>query len=326
MHKTIVLWLALLSPWICNSLAAQTMTDTLWSVPELDGSIGFRPGSGIFSMTTSSSGFFPGDGFDVFLQEDDVVRDYLSFQLSDLSITDTLSIIQATIGIYQENALGNGRTGTYPIWNVAGGDTHFCVLDHIDYGGSLDLGDWTAGDPGDPQTLQTNIGIISSDTTTGYKVMDVTRYVQSDVANERIYNQYRMRFTIDTDWDHLGDFLILSSGNSILDDKPYLIVRYNVTGINQSTFGIRKEFELRENYPNPFNPITTIAYTINRSGKVELSVFDILGKKVKGLVNTRQPTGTYSIQFDGSDLPSGVYWYRLKFEDDVATKKMLLIR
>ncbi|NIR63152.1 MAG: hypothetical protein GWN61_03630, partial [candidate division Zixibacteria bacterium] len=66
MHKIIVIWLALLLP---PTLFAQTMTDTLWSVPQLDGEIAFRPVSGTFNMTTSSFGFFPGDGWDFFMEE-----------------------------------------------------------------------------------------------------------------------------------------------------------------------------------------------------------------------------------------------------------------
>lgn len=322
MRKIIVLWLVLLPP----ALLAQTMTDTLWSVPQLDGTICYRPGSGIFNMSTSSSALIPGDGFDVILGEEVFCRDYLSFDLGQLSNPDTSAIVNATIGIYQFTALGNEQLNTYPIWNVAGGDTHFCVLDHIDYGSSLDLGDWTAGDPGVPQTLHTNIGIISDNPVVEYKTMDVTHYVKEDIANGQIYNQYRIRFTIDTDWDHLGDLLGFSSGNSILSDKPYLVVSYHDTTAIVRSSTLPLNFQLSQNYPNPFNPVTTIAYTVNRSGKVELSAFDVLGRKVQELVNATQPAGAYSVQFDGSNLSSGIYWYRLKFKGRAAIKKMILIR
>ncbi|NIT56855.1 MAG: T9SS type A sorting domain-containing protein [Aliifodinibius sp.] len=322
MQKIIVLWLALLPP---PALVSQT-TDTLWSVPQLDGTICYRPGSGIYNMSTSSAGFFPGDGFDVILGEEVFCRDYLSFDLRQLSKPDTSAILNATIGIYQHDAIGNDLPNTYPIWNVPGGDTVFCILDHIDYGGSLDLGDWTAGDPGDPQTLQTNIGTISDDTTTGYKTMDITNYLKEDIALGRMYNQYRMRFPVNTDWDHLVDGLQFTSGNSILDDKPYLIVQYNITSIARTNSGNLNSFNLSQNYPNPFNPRTTISYTLDRSGMVELSVFDITGRKVQILVNARQFAGYYEVQFDGSFLSSGVYWYQLEFEDRIVTKKMVLIR
>ncbi|NIR63149.1 MAG: hypothetical protein GWN00_06840, partial [Aliifodinibius sp.] len=127
MHKIIVIWLALLLP---PALFGQTMTDTLWSVPQLDGGIDFRPGSGIFTMGTNASEMIPGDAFDVILGEEVYTREYLSFDLSQLSNPDTSKILNATIGIYQVGTFGNEQLNVYPIWNVAGGDTHFCVLDH----------------------------------------------------------------------------------------------------------------------------------------------------------------------------------------------------
>lgn len=316
-----IIFLLVLTPCI---LFSQGATDTLWSVPQLDGTICYRPGSGIFNMSTFSSGFSPGDGFDLILGEEVFCRDYLAFDLSSLSNSDSSSIIEIIIGIYQINAWGNDMPHTYPIWNMAGGDTHFCVLDHIDYGNSLDLGDWTAGDLGDPQTLHTNIGIISDNAVVEYKTMDVTQYIKEDIANGQIYNQYRMRFTIDTDFDGLGDLLDFRSGNSIVT-KPYLAILYNDTTTITSPLQVSLNFHLKQNYPNPFNPVTTIAYMLPKTGKVELTIFDLTGSTVQTLVNGLQPGGSYEVQFDGSNLSSGVYWYRLEYERQIITKKMILI-
>lgn len=85
-------------------------------------------------------------------------------------------------------------------------------------------------------------------------------------------------------------------------------------------------FALGQNYPNPFNPSTTISYQVASPSDVSLEVFDVLGRKVTTLVNSRQTAGTYSVNFNASRLSSGVYFYRLQAGTFVATKKMLLVK
>jgi len=86
------------------------------------------------------------------------------------------------------------------------------------------------------------------------------------------------------------------------------------------------EYNLYQNYPNPFNPITNIVYQIPKSGFVQLKVFDILGKEVAVLVNEVKPEGSYSVIFDASDLPSGIYIYSLRVNDFIQNNKMTLLK
>ena len=86
------------------------------------------------------------------------------------------------------------------------------------------------------------------------------------------------------------------------------------------------DYELMQNYPNPFNPITNIDYSIKEEGNVELIIYDVLGKVVEKLVDERKTAGNYSAQFDASKLSSGIYFYSLRVNDFVDTKKMLLIK
>lgn len=86
------------------------------------------------------------------------------------------------------------------------------------------------------------------------------------------------------------------------------------------------EFALFQNYPNPFNPSTEIRFNISEESNVKLVVFDILGNEVNILVNEIKQAGKYSVQLDGSLLPSGVYYYRIQANNFVATKKLLLIK
>ncbi len=86
------------------------------------------------------------------------------------------------------------------------------------------------------------------------------------------------------------------------------------------------EYSLSQNFPNPFNPSTTIKYSIVKDGFVSIKVYDILGREVKTLVNKNQAAGIYSINFNASDLPSGVYIYRINSGSFHQSKKMMILK
>jgi beta-glucuronidase len=85
-------------------------------------------------------------------------------------------------------------------------------------------------------------------------------------------------------------------------------------------------FTLQQNYPNPFNPNTAISFQLSAVSSVALRVFDVLGREVAVLVNEELPAGTHTLRWDGSGLPSGVYFYQLKAGSFHATKKMVLMK
>jgi hypothetical protein len=85
-------------------------------------------------------------------------------------------------------------------------------------------------------------------------------------------------------------------------------------------------FLLSQNYPNPFNPTTAISYQLSAAGNVTLTVFDVLGKEVAILVNEKKEAGEHTIQFNASDLSSGMYFYTLHAGNVVETKKMILMK
>ena len=84
--------------------------------------------------------------------------------------------------------------------------------------------------------------------------------------------------------------------------------------------------KIYQNYPNPFNPVTNIDFELPQSAFVELSVYDITGRKVQTLTNRQYRLGSYSIPFNAQGLSSGIYFYRLKIDEEVFTKKMTLVK
>ncbi len=85
-------------------------------------------------------------------------------------------------------------------------------------------------------------------------------------------------------------------------------------------------YSITQNYPNPFNPTTTLSYQLPKASNVVLKVYDVLGKEVIELVNENKSAGVYNVTFDASNLPSGVYIYKLQAGEFSSVKKMLLIK
>jgi hypothetical protein len=129
----------------------------------------------------------------------------------------------------------------------------------------------------------------------------------------------------------------LAAGNPVLTDgQSMYIALARATGTTENTLGtgtsvdraegVPTVYELSQNYPNPFNPTTTIRYSLPVSSNVTLSVFDVLGKEVATLVNGNIEAGVHSVQFNGADLSSGIYFYTLRAGSVVENKKMFLIK
>jgi hypothetical protein len=103
------------------------------------------------------------------------------------------------------------------------------------------------------------------------------------------------------------------------------ITRSQITGITDIS-EMPHEFRLEQNYPNPFNPVTSIRYALKESGFVTLTVYDVMGRKVRTLVNEVQSRGYQTVSFDASDLASGIYIYQLQAGDFTKTRHMMLVK
>ena len=94
----------------------------------------------------------------------------------------------------------------------------------------------------------------------------------------------------------------------------------------KSNSNILKEYKLYQNFPNPFNPNTAIEYFIPQNGLVQLTIYNVLGKKVNTLVDRYESGGIHHVNFNAANLPSGIYFYKLRVNDFLAVKKLMLIK
>ncbi len=107
-------------------------------------------------------------------------------------------------------------------------------------------------------------------------------------------------------------------------------VEYNpssTTGVdNRELEGVSSSFVLNQNFPNPFNPATTISFKLAKRGKVSLNVYNMIGEVVATLINEELNEGIYAVPFDGQELSSGTYFYRLQLGNQVQTRKLVLLK
>ena len=174
--------------------------------------------------------------------------------------------------------------------------------------------------------------------------------VEADLSHYEIWRKVLGSGCSEHDWQVIGT----SSTNSYIDYDYfyggscylYYKVRAKDVGNHYSNFSteisgrggiapkIREDgnentifnYFLSNNYPNPFNPSTAIDYSIMSTGLVTLKVYDIIGNEVASLVNEMQEAGSYTIKFDASNLPSGIYFYTLASGSFMNTKKLILLK
>jgi hypothetical protein len=120
----------------------------------------------------------------------------------------------------------------------------------------------------------------------------------------------------------IGNYIFIST----LDENVYRRQLSELTGIQPISQQVPSHFSLSQNYPNPFNPTTKFKIEIAKSSYTKLTVFDVLGREVATLVNQQLQPGTYEVNWDASNYPSGVYYYKISAEGYSDTKKMILLK
>ena len=158
-----------------------------------------------------------------------------------------------------------------------------------------------------------------------------TEFEQGDLAHFTTTGPYSIRAG-----DSAHAVFAIVAGNSLLELQTAVTAAHerldSVLAIEE-TPGTSKPttFRLEQNFPNPFNPATRIEYALEKPGQVTLTIFNVLGQKVRELVNARQESGVYKVNWDGADdnnarVASGMYFYRLKRGEQTLTRKMILLK
>lgn len=131
----------------------------------------------------------------------------------------------------------------------------------------------------------------------------------------------------DIELDKQGNIYVAGRSWDINNSDDYITIKYSgTTGVEQNEISVPDNFVIYQNYPNPFNPTTLIRFQLPVSGNVTLKVYDVLGNQVATLVNEDKSVGTHEVEFDGSNLSSGIYFYQLQAGSFIETKKMILIK
>ncbi|MGB9697654.1 MAG: T9SS type A sorting domain-containing protein [Ignavibacteria bacterium] len=177
----------------------------------------------------------------------------------------------------------------------------------------------------------------------------VFKYADGGLSGVNIYAKFNDLFVRCTSGDSLGIYHLLSlpvGGIKVIVDRIGYKPDSAIVNVNSNSqidsinfylapvyVGIKYEGNnipltpiLYQNYPNPFNATTSIKYAIHKDGYVKIVIYDLLGREVKILVNESMRAGTYTVQFNVSELASGVYFYRMSFENFSDVKKMILVK
>lgn len=232
--------------------------------------------------------------------------------------------------------------GGYYVWS---GQTAFDTLDYLHEGDAFYMSAWVMHSSDDPFVGEANVQIELS-----FKDVNGENLSNLGYADGRAWSPQQLDENMRTDeWQKLEMYIECPTlDEETIVDRIDLVMRLFQTGpawgvayiddvymargteapseVQEKNPVVPEGLSLMQNYPNPFNPATTISYSIPQPSHVELVVYDLLGKKVKILVNENQPAGAHTVVFDGSEFTSGTLFYSLKTEDQSVTRKMLLLK
>jgi hypothetical protein len=176
--------------------------------------------------------------------------------------------------------------------------------------GGTDEVAWIETDDGIAMELAIPTGELPMDFEAGHEFGFEVQYNERD--GEARENMTKWWSNSNDSWLNPGLF-----GTAVFGEAP--------DGVEDG-IAVAEQFQLSQNYPNPFNPTTEIAYSVDAMTNVRLAVYDVMGHEVSTLVNEVQAPNEYRVTFDGTDLTSGVYFYKLETGSNVITKKMILMK
>ncbi|MBN2282163.1 MAG: T9SS type A sorting domain-containing protein [Candidatus Marinimicrobia bacterium] len=199
-------------------------------------------------------------------------------------------------------------------------------------------GSWELSDTTDGNLLMLNDLGTDGDVTAGDNIWSKTVTFPAGNSGGPCLYKYSVYYPgSDTLYSHDNEM-------STQDDNHYIFIGSEAPSVMADIFGwpsvngtptgiektdhvkVADEISLNQNYPNPFNPTTTITFNLPKNDFAKLSVFNILGQKIETLVNQKMNAGSYTVQFDGTQLPTGVYFIRLQAGGQSQNRKMMLLK
>ncbi len=293
----------------CNTADSWTMGIFNGGAEDVAGWMDWYGGNGNYTMITSEEAH-GGSNSVIMYQDDDLTTDQ-----SELVYYSQPYAIEGgewyKIGVWVKtedvNTTGMGEF-TYPCAENIDGGINLCFFTH-----SVNF-ETAWGDMGDRF-----IYVDQRDSTTGWRLYEGVHQASADAYGISVRARFN-NWVTGTAW--FDDFsvvkMVLAGGSAIEPEKGM-------------TANVPSRFVLAQNYPNPFNPETTIEYALPSQSKVTLTVFNVLGQKVRTLTNTVQPAGHYSVVWDSRNeqaelVPTGVYFYVISTNEQRISKKMVLMR
>jgi hypothetical protein len=158
--------------------------------------------------------------------------------------------------------------------------------------------------------------------------------IKTNTSGDLLWSKTFSRYGRDFGWtvqqtDDDGYIITGETQSYAFNNSDVYLIKTDSNGIVSGIPGLEylpDDFILYQNFPNPFNPNTTIGYKIPERSFVTIKVYDVLGNEVATLVNEEKQAGAYEVKFDGARLTSGIYFYQIKAGNFVETKKMILLK
>ncbi|MDY0079067.1 MAG: T9SS type A sorting domain-containing protein [Ignavibacteriaceae bacterium] len=316
-------------PWTYATTTAQYTGTMAFNTPSGNGLVGFWQGSNILNKTSDGGSTF-------------------TSQTTPTGITNGLDYIPNTTFCWAATSTGLWKTIdngiTWTAESIPSGIIN--GLNTVKFYNDANVG--LAGGAGGV-VLKSNLSSVipveltSFSVTTGQDVVNL----EWTTATETNNRGFEVQKKINDSWNTIGfvsgkgttsqesNYLFADSyaDNVFAGKVLYRLKQYDYDGryrfSNEAEIDVdftARSFELSQNYPNPFNPSTTISFTIPVKAMVMLKVFDNLGREIKTLVNEVKESGRYDVEFIASNLPSGVYFYKLQAGDFTASRKLILIK
>jgi hypothetical protein len=233
-------------------------------------------------------------------------------------------------------APGNFRIGFYYIGNS--NNINFLYVDDISIFTTIEVSyppsflQAQASSIEQKVTLNWNGGLTPSPPITGYRIQRKQGLPEGDstyitLAETDAGTSTFSDESVDLNHDYTYRIATLSgsSNPSHFGNEATAYVPDELTSVKTKT-ELPSEFFLEQNYPNPFNPATSIQYAVSSMQLISIKVYDALGNEIATLVNEQKPAGSYEVEFIGTGLPSGIYFYKLKARSFLETKKMVLLK